>query len=96
MNRFEVSESLRAFGDYRATHATMVPVQFQRMLEFEHFADTGSRAPRAREQSPSDPEMVLFYSAEEAQKDFAPENKGAVLIGMMLPFHVASSSGKRR
>ncbi len=37
MNRFEVSESLRAFGDYRATHATMVPVQFQRMLEFEHF-----------------------------------------------------------
>ncbi len=37
MNRFEVSSCLTAFGNYRATHATMVPVQFQRMLEFKEF-----------------------------------------------------------
>lgn len=78
-----------------------IPVRFlgvtdHTMREFEHFAKTGSRSPRATGLSSEDPEMVLFYSAEEAQRDFAPENKGAVLIGMMLPFHVASSSGRGR
>lgn len=78
-----------------------IPVRFlgvttPTMQEFERFANTGSRSPRSVGLASGDPEMVLFYSAEEAQKDFAPENKGAVLIGMMLPFHVASSSRRGR
>ena len=37
MPRFDARETLDAFGRYRATHGTMVPVQFQRMLELEEF-----------------------------------------------------------
>ncbi len=39
MPRFDARGTLRAIGDYRATHGTMVPVQFQRMLEVEDFDD---------------------------------------------------------
>ena len=39
MPRFDARGTLSAIGDYRATHGTMVPVQFQRMLELDDFDD---------------------------------------------------------
>ncbi len=37
MPSFDAGGTLQAFSDYRATHGTMVPVQFQRMLERDDF-----------------------------------------------------------
>jgi hypothetical protein len=84
---------------HRSTpHRNVVPIKFfgvttRTKKEFEHFIETGGRPVVERASAPppgsTEGEMVLFESADEAQRDIAQGTKGAVLLGVMLPLEAA-------
>jgi hypothetical protein len=80
----------------------LTPIRFigvtdRTKIEFDRFAESGNRPARPPDTSivPADREMVLFYTAEEAQRDLAADRKGAVLIGVTLPWQAPAKGGER-
>jgi hypothetical protein len=77
---------------------SLVPIKFfgvtsRTKQEFESFIASGGRPVGGGVVEASvvagNPEMVLFESADEAQRDLAQSSKGAVLLGVMLPLDAA-------
>lgn len=77
---------------------SLVPIKFfgvtsRTKQEFESFIESGGRPAAGGGPGapvvPADREMVLFESADEAQRDLAQSSKGAVLLGVMLPLDAA-------
>lgn len=84
---------------------SLVPIKFfgvtsRTKQEFESFIESGGRpASPAGQDAPvvaDSREMVLFESADEAQRDLAQSSKGAVLLGVMLPLEAALDPFKGR